>query len=564
MFERVFLIIALSLLLQQPTFAQDWQTQTSDPHKMFIKFREGARLLKLAREPREEASKPKVQQQASELGSFQAALGIVRLRAVKPDATLERLPGGIERLYVASLADGSDVTQVLEAAHGMNEVEYAEPVYICGGGDVPIQLGEQSQGLGESSFFPNDPQFPNQWGLHNTGQYDFVQNGKVGADLNVLTAWDITTGSSDVLVAFLASGLQTSYRELCTRDAVSRVYKGYNFVSDNNDVTDDNWLGTYVTGVAAATGNNSYVMAGVDWNCLILPVKVVNASFVGSSDWTAFGLTYAADQGANVICMPFGAWNYKAGSALNDALIYAISKGSIIVACAASGWSYFNSYPAASDKIILVGSVDNRDKRLATSYGRVDFMAPGEKIMGLSYASQYGGTYVSGPTAATPLVAGVVSLMLSLKKSLTFQEVYDILKESAVDQVGWPYEDTPGWDPYHGWGRVNAYRALRLILERYRIGNTTYDYGASQNYPNPFNGRTTIEYQLPKYSDSRSFHVSLKVYNILGQPVTTLVDEVQGMGYHYAYWYPSGPSGVYFYRLEAGDFVKTCKMIVVK
>ncbi len=556
--RRTLLAIAFSLLLQLSAHAQDWQTQSSDAHKMFIKFKEGARLLKLVREPREQAIKSNVQQQASELSSFQAALGIVRLRAVKPDATLERLPGGVERLFVASFADSVNMSQALNTICSSGEVEYAEPIYTCDGGDVQVEFPDHSQSAQKHPFFPDDPQFPNQWGLHNTGQFNGVQNGLVGADINALMAWEITTGSNAITVAFLADGLAVGAAEFGLR-----VDPGYNFVGDNNDVTAEGWLGTLVTGIAAARGNNGLVMAGVDWSCDILPVKVVNANFQGSSDWTVLGLTYAADKGSNVICMPHGAWFYKGGSALNDALTYAVSKGSIIVACVSPGWGYYNSYPAASDKIILVGSVDGRNKRLTSTYGRVDFMAPGERIMGLAAFDPKLPSFVSGPIAATALVTGVVSLMLSIDKSLTFQDVYRILRETASDQVGWPYEDTPGWDQYHGWGSVNAYRALRLIVEQSH-SRLPVSFGASQNFPNPLNVATMIEYELPKMSDLRPMHVSVKIYDVLGRIVTTLVDEVQEEGYHHAYWIADVPSGVYFYRLEAEDFVRTCKMIVVK
>ena len=81
----------------------------------------------------------------------------------------------------------------------------------------------------------------------------------------------------------------------------------------------------------------------------------------------------------------------------------------------------------------------------------------------------------------------------------------------------------------------------------------------SQNYPNPFNPSTTIRYSLPKAAN-----VSLKVYNTLGQLVATLVDEHKEAGYQQIQWNASVPSGIYFYRLELGEYVETKKMIVLK
>ena len=81
-----------------------------------------------------------------------------------------------------------------------------------------------------------------------------------------------------------------------------------------------------------------------------------------------------------------------------------------------------------------------------------------------------------------------------------------------------------------------------------------------QNYPNPFNPRTIISYQLPV-----SGNVVLKVYDVLGNEITTLVNEEKPVGYYETNWNASNlPSGVYFYQLKAGDFVQTRKMILLK
>jgi hypothetical protein len=85
-------------------------------------------------------------------------------------------------------------------------------------------------------------------------------------------------------------------------------------------------------------------------------------------------------------------------------------------------------------------------------------------------------------------------------------------------------------------------------------------YALEQNYPNPFNPSTTIEYALP----SRS-HVTLTVFNTLGQQVATLVEGEMEAGYHEAVFDASGlASGLYLYRLQAGDFVQTRKFVLLK
>jgi hypothetical protein len=85
----------------------------------------------------------------------------------------------------------------------------------------------------------------------------------------------------------------------------------------------------------------------------------------------------------------------------------------------------------------------------------------------------------------------------------------------------------------------------------------TYD--LCQNYPNPFNPSTTIRYQLPKRS-----HVSLKIFNTLGQEITTLVDQQEDAGYYQVQWSPNLASGVYFYSLQAGSYIETKKLILLR
>ncbi|HKB86828.1 MAG TPA: T9SS type A sorting domain-containing protein, partial [Ignavibacteriaceae bacterium] len=85
-------------------------------------------------------------------------------------------------------------------------------------------------------------------------------------------------------------------------------------------------------------------------------------------------------------------------------------------------------------------------------------------------------------------------------------------------------------------------------------------YELEQNYPNPFNPTTTIKYQLPEKN-----HVSLRIYDILGDLVKTLVDEEQAPGYYSVSWNAGGlASGVYFYRVISGSFVSTKKLMLLK
>ena len=92
------------------------------------------------------------------------------------------------------------------------------------------------------------------------------------------------------------------------------------------------------------------------------------------------------------------------------------------------------------------------------------------------------------------------------------------------------------------------------------IAGLSAEFSLSQNYPNPFNPETVIEYSLPKLGD-----VSLVVYNLLGEEVTILVNESISAGNHQVIWDASNvASGIYFYHLQAGNFVQTRKMVLLK
>jgi hypothetical protein len=536
--------------------AQSLSDRTLDSHRLIIKFKSGSEMLRLAR------TQISGWDQSESHGTNKVAqLGNLRLRPVKPNATLDPLPGGVERLFVATLDENTDRGRVLTAIKKIHDIEYVEAVNSTDGVVQNFDVTPTIEQIEGSARFPSDQYFSKQWALRNTGDNSGPSFGKPGVDLGMLPAWAITTGSSDVTIAFLPWGIRTDVFDFLGR--VSR--NGYNFYGDNNDVTDEMGLGTFVVGAAAATGNNSYSIAGVDWRCTILPIRITEPNkIVPTLDRLVRAIVYASDENANVICTPY--LNFTEGLALTDALTYALSKGCITVAGYTPGWGLSpprdrNVYPG----VIFIGSVDSRGARYSSMYGDVDFMAPGKDICGTEMLFPYHYRVVSGPYPACALAAGVISLMLSLNKTLTFQEIYDILKESAVDQEGPAYEDTPGWDQYHGWGRINAYRALRLVQERMKALPEAF--GTSTNYPNPFNSHTIIQYDL-KYP----MHVSITIYNLLGQPVVTLLDEDKEAGYHHARWDAKVASGVYIYRLQArplsgsgiGERVIVNKMILTK
>src|SRR5262249_34574610 len=91
------------------------------------------------------------------------------------------------------------------------------------------------------------------------------------------------------------------------------------------------------------------------------------------------------------------------------------------------------------------------------------------------------------------------------------------------------------------------------------------EFGLSQNYPNPFNPSTLIRYSLPAQPSGGLYHVRIRIFNVVGQQVAELVNEDQTAGYKTVEWNASGlPTGLYYYRLNAGSFDAIKKLLLVK
>ena len=307
---------------------------------------------------------------------------------------------------------------------------------------------------------PDDPAFQFQYGLNNTGilfNHDNSDTAKSGSDIKALSGWWWATGDSDVIIAVIDTGVAIDHEDL-----KNKIIGGYNFVSDNNNPYDDHGHGTMVASIAAAETNNGIGMAGVAWNCLIMPVKVMDNEGNGSYLQIAAGIRYAADNGAKVINLSVGGINPS--FILEDACKYAFEKGSVIIAASGN----INSsvyYPAAYDDYCLaVGASDYKDELAAFSnYGpSIDIVAPGVAVFGAVYIpaepdklNGYG--WDSGTSFSTPYVSGAVAILLSYKPFLTTNMVMDLLRMTA-DDVN--IDTYPGTDDYMGYGRLNINRLL--------------------------------------------------------------------------------------------------------
>ncbi len=372
--------------------------------------------------------------------------------------------------------------------------EYVEPDYIGNG------AGVSSVNLNKKNVFPilpNDQYWNRQWGLLNDGSFD--SQSQSDADVDMELAWNIETGSSDIVVAVLDSGIKLDHPEFQGRLWESdALYNGYDFVNEEDYPWDDHGHGTNVAGIIGASSNNSVGYAGVDWNCKIMTLKVINDENWGYYSWWTSGIYYAVENGANIINMSLGGDSYS--QSMEEAVNYAVNNNVSVIVSMMNGNSDQIYYPAGYMNSFAVGSSDPDDSRTSSffwgggsSFGsHIDVVAPGNFIYGLSFNSNTNyNTYWGGTSQASPLVAGIASLLLSQDPARTPNEIYQIIRDTAEDQVGDQSEDTQGFDIFHGFGRVNAHDAVSYNLS---IDDTIID--DLVFYPNPASNKIFISKNL--------------------------------------------------------------------
>jgi thermitase len=344
---------------------------------------------------------------------------------------------GLDRLYALRLPTPNEalVRELVRELSRESWVEYAEPVYI----------GEAARTV------PNDPRFAEQWAHDNTGQ----SGGTPDADLDSPEAWDLGTGGPAGVVAILDTGADQDHEDLA-----ANIVAGYDFVSNDTNPEDDNGHGTQASGIASARGNNNKGVAGVCWSCGVMPLKVLDSGGGGNSDDLADAMRYAADNGADTISMSlaFGrAWI----QAIIDAADYAQGRGSLPFASAGNGGVYYPRTPAAYPNVVSVGGTIDDDTRIYDYGDHAEISAPSDGTL----STQMGGGYgeFGGTSAACPHAAGLGAMLHAVDGTLHVRELRHLIRLGADDGVGAPSEDTPGWDPYMGYGRQNSHGSLSRI-----------------------------------------------------------------------------------------------------
>lgn len=267
---------------------------------------------------------------------------------------------------------------------------------------------------------------------------------KIGAP----TAWDSSKGDG-VTIAILDTGINGNHTDL-----KDRMVAGWNFYDNNADTSDVHGHGTAVAGAAAATTNNGTGVAAVAGNARLMPVRIADPNAYAYWSTVAQGLTWAADNGADVANISYN--GVSGSSTIQNAAQYMKNKGGLVVV--AAGNNGIDENIAASDTLISVSATDGNDLKTSwSSYGGfIDVAAPGVTI----YTTDRGGGYqiAQGTSLASPVVAGVVGLMMAANPDLGPADIEQLLFASAKD-LG-----TSGFDTYYGHGRVDAALAVQAAL----------------------------------------------------------------------------------------------------
>ncbi len=365
---------------------------------------------------------------------------IVRAPGAKAEWLTTRRPDDGVRLI--HLNRGLSVEDAVRRAKEDPRVEYAEPDYFFYAMDT----------------IPNDPYFSQMWGLSNG--CSFCDPGQPTPNIDATKAWDITTGSDDVVAVVLDTGVQLQHDDLSANAWVNPReiagngvdddgngfvddVNGWNFYDGNNSTFVDagqDFHGTHVAGSIGAVGNNGIGVTGVAWHVKLMSLKFLGGpQGKGSTSNAVRGINYAIDlrsRGVNVRVINASWGGGNESQALRQAISDANNAGILFVCAAGNGGTNTDDdpdFPAAysidQSNAISVAAL-NQSGSLApfSNFGHnsVSVAAPGVSIIS---TYPFGYSSLQGTSMSTPYVSGIAVLLWSHEPSLTPAEV----KQRIVD-----------------------------------------------------------------------------------------------------------------------------------
>ena len=383
-------------------------------------------------------------------------------------ASLLRQFRTIRGLAVVRLPAGLSLRDAMRAYRRQSQVLYVEPDYVI-----------------HVTATPNDTDFAQLWGLNNTGQ----TGGTPGADIHALQAWDITTGSANVVVGILDTGIDYNHPDLaanvyrnqadCNNDGIDNDGDGYvddcygiDTFNHDSDPMDDYSHGTHVSGTIGAVGNNGQGVTGVNWNVKLFACKFLDANGSGYISGAVECLDYFAwqkDHGVNLVATNNSWAGGGYSQALADALEQQRQRGILFFAAAGNGAAdndAFSVYPAdyGLPNVVAVAATDASDQLAGLSdYGNtsVGLGAPGVSIVSTLPGGAYGGE--SGTSMATPFVTGVAALLAAQDPARGMMAIRNLILAGADPVPALTGKTITG-------GRLNAYNAMtcsnRLVRHR--------------------------------------------------------------------------------------------------
>ncbi|EKY06831.1 S8 family serine peptidase [Capnocytophaga sp. oral taxon 380] len=316
--------------------------------------------------------------------------------------------------------------------------------------------------------------------------------------INIFNAWKFSFGDENIKIGVLDSGLDWAHKDIgLGRDSYQNVYlnpnedlwkdnnnpstgdyidndrngfiddlKGWNFITQSNDVRTTNSHGTQVSGIISAKTNNAEGIAGIvggnkKKGVQVIPVCV--GIFAPESSILDDAIIYAVNSGVRIIQLSLSVLKTDA---IEKAIDYAKQKNVLIICASGNDSSNNLSYPSSNEYVIAVGGIDRNNRRAPFSnYGNnLSVVAPGIDI----FSTGLNNTYLSsdGTSFAAPQVSGVAALILSVNPDLTVKQVADIIEQTAQKVGGYNYQNTytrPNgtWNNEMGYGLVDAYKALQ-------------------------------------------------------------------------------------------------------
>ena len=372
------------------------------------------------------------------------------LRVDVAGATRQRFASGAE---LWRLGDGLAVPEAIARLKGAPEIEYAEPNYLL-----------------HAARLPDDPLFPQQYSLLNTGQ----EEGEAGADIDAAAAWDISTGGSSALVAIIDSGIDLDHPDLAANlwtnpdeipgnlvdddgnGLVDDVH-GWDFLNQDNDPDDDDGHGTHVAGIIGAAGDNGLGIAGIAWRASLMPLKFLDEGGFGATSDAIRAIDYAVAHEARVLNASWGGGGFSI--ALLESIRAAGARHALFVAAAGNDAADLDEapfYPAGYDLqgMVAVAATDRHDHLAPFSnFGRssVDLAAPGVAILSTLPGGRYGPG--SGTSMAAPHVSGVAALILGLAPGMEVEPLRRRILDHAEPVAALA-------DMIAGAARLNAVRCL--------------------------------------------------------------------------------------------------------